>query len=77
MALTPKDIERFKDRARKTPKYRGVPLRTNLSMEEVARYELNRYNFHGVDVTAEAPPKIAAGVAAAAPAPASAPVTTP
>ena len=52
IALTPKDIERFKDRARKSPRYRGVPLRTNLSMEEVARYELNRYDFHGMDVTA-------------------------
>ena len=52
ISLTPKDIERFKDRARKSPRYRGVALRTNLSMEEVARYELNRYDFHGMDVTA-------------------------
>lgn len=52
ISLTPKDVERFKDRARKSPRYRGVPLRTNLSMEEVARYELNRYDFHGMDVTA-------------------------
>jgi penicillin-binding protein 2 len=46
------DIERFKDRARKTPRYRGVPLRTNLSMEEVARYEIRRHEFPGVEVTA-------------------------
>lgn len=52
IALTPKDIARFKDRVRKTPKYRGVPLRSNLSMEEVARYEINRHDFHGIDVNA-------------------------
>lgn len=52
IALTPKDISRFKDRVRKTPHYRGVPLRSNLSMEEVARYEINRHDFHGIDVNA-------------------------
>ena len=52
IALTPKDISRFKDRVRKTPRYRGVPLRSNLSMEEVARYEINRHDFRGVDVNA-------------------------
>lgn len=52
VALSEKDIERFKDRVKKTPRYRGVPLRTNLTMEEVARYEVNRHYFHGVDVTA-------------------------
>ena len=52
IALTPKDISRFKERIRKTPRYRGVPLRSNLSMEEVARYEINRHDFHGIDVNA-------------------------
>ncbi len=52
VALTEADIARFKDRVRKTPRYRGVPLRTNLSMEEVARYEVNRHDFPGVEVTA-------------------------
>ena len=52
IALTPKDIERFKDRVRKSPRYRGVALRSNLSMEEVARYEINRHDFRGIDVTA-------------------------
>ncbi|MES2488379.1 MAG: penicillin-binding protein 2 [Pseudomonadota bacterium] len=52
IALTPKDIARFKERVRKTPRYRGVPLRNNLSMEEVARYEINRHDFHGIDVNA-------------------------
>lgn len=46
------DIARFKDRVRKSPRYLGVPLRINLTLEEVARYEINRYEFKGVDVTA-------------------------
>lgn len=46
------DITRFKDRVRKTPRYRAVPLRTNLSLEEVARFEINRYDFDGVEVSA-------------------------
>jgi penicillin-binding protein 2 len=50
--LTEADLARFKERLKKSPKYRGVPLRTNLSMEEVARFELNRYEFRGVDVNA-------------------------
>jgi penicillin-binding protein 2 len=52
VALTDSDIQRFKDRMRKQPGYRGIPLRTNLSAEEVARYELNRFDFKGVEVTA-------------------------
>ena len=52
MRLTPGDIVRFKDRVRKTPRYRGVALRTNLTAEEVARFEINRYQFKGVDITA-------------------------
>jgi penicillin-binding protein 2 len=52
VALTDKDVQRFKERVRKSPDYRGVPLRSNLSMEEVARYEINRHDFPGVDVTA-------------------------
>lgn len=50
--LTEADVARFKDRVRKTPRYRGVPLRSNLSMEEVARYEVNRHDFRGVEVNA-------------------------
>ncbi len=51
--LTDGDIARFKERMRRTQRYRAVPLRTNLSMEEVARYEINRYDFTGVDVSAQ------------------------
>ena len=50
--LTDKDIARFKERLRKGPRYRSVTLRSNLTPEEVARYELNRYDFEGVEVNA-------------------------
>lgn len=52
MGLTPGDLARFKDRARKTPRYRGVALKTNLTPEEVAAFEINRFAFKGVDITA-------------------------
>ncbi len=52
VSLNETDIERFKERARKTPRYRGVPLRANLSMEEVARYEINRHEYRGAEVIA-------------------------
>ncbi|MGH8443964.1 MAG: penicillin-binding protein 2 [Solimonas sp.] len=52
VTLTDADIARFKDRVRKSPRYRGVPLRSNLTMEEVARYEIDRYQFPGVEINA-------------------------
>ncbi len=52
VSLNDNDIERFKDRVRKTPRYRGVPLRANLSIEEVARYEINRHEYRGAEVIA-------------------------
>lgn len=50
--LTDQDIARFKERVRKTPRYRPAPLRSNLDMEELARYEVDRHSFRGVDVAA-------------------------
>jgi penicillin-binding protein 2 len=50
--LTDTEISRFRDRVRKGPRYRSVTLRSNLSPEEVARYELNRFDFEGVEVNA-------------------------
>jgi penicillin-binding protein 2 len=50
--ISEQDIARFQERAAKSPRYRGVPLRNNLTPEEVARYEVNRHEFRGVDVTA-------------------------
>ncbi|MDE2148818.1 MAG: penicillin-binding protein 2 [Gammaproteobacteria bacterium] len=50
--ITDDDVQRFHDRLLKTPRYRQIPLRSNLSPEEVARFELDRYRFPGVDVAA-------------------------
>jgi penicillin-binding protein 2 len=52
VTLNEADITRFKDRVRKSPRYRGVPLRSNLTMEEVARYEIDRHQFPGVEINA-------------------------
>ncbi|MBI3171957.1 MAG: penicillin-binding protein 2 [Hydrocarboniphaga effusa] len=59
------DLTRFRERMRKTPPYRGVPLRTNLHMEEVARYQINRHNFTGVDIVAGLTRSYALGASAA------------
>ena len=53
LPLSDRDIARFKDRMHKTQRYNAVPLRTHLSMEDVARFEVQRYEFTGVDVNAE------------------------
>lgn len=50
--LTESDIQRFNDRVSRTPRYRGVPLRTHLNMEEVALLEVNRHDLRGAEVTA-------------------------
>jgi len=52
LPISDADIERFRDRLRKTPRYRPVPLLTNLSQDEVARFEINRYAYSGVDIQA-------------------------
>lgn len=59
------EIARFKDRVSKSPRYRGVPLRGNLSMEQVARFQLSRYLFEGADVTATLTRSYPLGAAAA------------
>lgn len=46
------DRERFFDRVAKTPRFRGVPIRLNLSQREVARFEVNRGDFPGVEIRA-------------------------
>lgn len=51
--LSADDIARFKTRMRQVPRYRAVPIRTHLTIEEVARYEVNRYKFAGVEVNAQ------------------------
>lgn len=46
------DRQRFRDRVAKTPRFRGVPIRLNMSQREVARFEVNRGEFPGVDIRA-------------------------
>jgi penicillin-binding protein 2 len=65
VALNENDLVRFHDRLAKAPRFRGVPLRTNLSMEEVARYQINRHQFEGVDITAGLTRHYALGASAA------------
>ncbi len=50
--IKPNDIELFHKRRQRTPKFRGVVLRNQLTATEVARFEVNRHRFPGVDVHA-------------------------
>ncbi|MCK5769271.1 penicillin-binding protein 2 [Algiphilus sp.] len=52
VSISQADIDRFRERLARTPRYRGVPIRTRLSFEEVARFQVNRHEFPGVDVRA-------------------------
>lgn len=51
--LSEAEIRRFHERVRKTPRYRAVPLRDNLSQIEVAAFQLDRHEYPGVDVNAK------------------------
>lgn len=46
------DRERFRQRLARSPGFRGVPIRLNLSQEEVARFEVNRRKFPGMEIRA-------------------------
>jgi len=48
-----KDRERFEHLKGQRVRFQGVPLRLNLTPEEVARFSLDSYRFPGVDVRAE------------------------
>jgi len=52
VSLEARDIERFHERRKRTPRFQGVPLRLRLSNDEVAKIEVNRHRFPGVDVHA-------------------------
>ena len=52
VAVDEGDIKLFHERRRRTPRYRGVPLRLRLNEDELARIEVNRHRFPGVDVRA-------------------------
>lgn len=48
-----KDLARFERLKRQRMRYQGVPLRLNLTPEEVARFSIDSHRFPGVDVRAE------------------------
>ena len=46
-------IDRFKQRLKKNQRFESVPLRFNLSDEEVARVSVNLHDFEGIDIVAK------------------------
>ncbi|MGB7757243.1 MAG: penicillin-binding protein 2 [Salinisphaera sp.] len=46
------DQQRFYSREKQTPRFRGTPIRLSLTQTEVARFEVNRDRFPGVDIRA-------------------------
>ena len=52
VALTPRDLRRFKKLREDTNSFEAVPLRNRLTDEEVARFGAQRYRFPGVDINA-------------------------
>lgn len=52
VAIAPSDEQRFYERLKSKRRFESVPLRLQLSEEEVARFAVNRHRFPGVDVQA-------------------------
>jgi penicillin-binding protein 2 len=50
--VTPKDRKRFQKLLEEVPDFSGVPIRTRLNDEEVARFAAERYRFPGVEINA-------------------------
>ena len=50
--LSEDDIQRFERLRRRSPAYRSLPIKTNLSEAEVARFMVARHRFDGVSVQA-------------------------
>ncbi|MBV1881610.1 MAG: penicillin-binding protein 2 [Pseudomonadales bacterium] len=54
LTLTTSDIERFKKRLKRRRRpYEGIPLRFNLSEEEIARVAVNQHQLPGVEIEAD------------------------
>ncbi len=53
LPIDEKDRSRFDRMQRQRVRFQGVPIRLNLTEEEVARFSLDSYRFPGVDVNAE------------------------
>lgn len=52
IAIDNADVTRFREQLQKKRRFESVPLRFNLSEEEVARVSVDRHRFPGVDVVA-------------------------
>ncbi|MDA3920656.1 MAG: penicillin-binding protein 2 [Salinisphaera sp.] len=52
VSISDADKSRFYSRERQTPSFRGTPIRLSLTQPEVARFEVNREQFPGVDIRA-------------------------
>ncbi|ROO27435.1 penicillin-binding protein 2 [Salinisphaera japonica] len=52
VTITAADRSRFQARMRQTPSFRGTPIKLSLTQREVARFEVNREQFPGVDIRA-------------------------
>ena len=50
--VTPKDRKRFEKMLEEGPDFAGVPIRTRLNDEEVARFAAEQYRFPGVEINA-------------------------
>src|SRR5215469_2446896 len=50
--LRPADLNRFNELLKNRHPYQALPLRTELSDDEIARFAAERQNFPGVDITA-------------------------
>jgi penicillin-binding protein 2 len=53
VSIDDKDIKRFARLRKQRRRFEGVPIRFNLTQEEVARVSVNNYRLSGVDVRAE------------------------
>ncbi|HET7921855.1 MAG TPA: penicillin-binding protein 2 [Gammaproteobacteria bacterium] len=52
ISIRPADLKRFRDLLSTRRPFQPLPLRSNLSQEEVARFAVDRQNFPGVDISA-------------------------
>ncbi|WP_039959050.1 penicillin-binding protein 2 [Vibrio sinaloensis] len=52
LAITPEQVERFNRERRQTRRFKSVPILTQLTPEQVAKFSVNQHKFPGVSVNA-------------------------
>tara|TARA_Y100001956_G_C4126478_1_gene190389 strand:- start:2314 stop:4203 length:1890 start_codon:yes stop_codon:yes gene_type:complete len=52
LTITPEQVERFKKERRQTRRFKSVPILTQLTPEQVAKFSVNQHKFPGVSVNA-------------------------